>query len=416
LISTMEGNSQDVTVHLRNFEALLKACDDPLPPAVLVFGGSSFMGRATVEALLARPARVCVVNRGRRYWGTNDPSGGRVARVIADRCDAREFSASIDAATQRLGARWDLVADFSAFNGDDIRAALGGLRGRFARYVYISSDSIYEVSAWASENWRARSDREQQLVVEADGLRPESSSEQRRLRKADTYGDGKLRAEEALRDGLAQDDSVSCRSVSLRLPDVIGPFDDTFRLWAYWHWLHAGPEEPPQVQETGKVKRKAEDLETVPLDPPLAFVFSGDVARFIVTFLDAKLPPETPRCDAVNLTCVQQLPLAEMLTLLASASGLSCPPPLAPTKRPRTFLPSVDRPWLYSHHRALEVYSFATTPLEDVLRICAAWFKEACSTFPQEARRAAKKVPGSASKAALASAGLEADGESSSSS
>ena len=38
------------------------------------------------------------------------------------------------------------MADFSAYNGADIRAALDGLKGRFEHYVYISTDSVYEVA------------------------------------------------------------------------------------------------------------------------------------------------------------------------------------------------------------------------------------------------------------------------------
>ena len=65
-------------------------------------------------------------NRGRSYWGTNDPSGGRVARVVADRRDTQEFAKSVDEATRRLGGRWDLVVDFCAFEGKDIRTSLKG--------------------------------------------------------------------------------------------------------------------------------------------------------------------------------------------------------------------------------------------------------------------------------------------------
>lgn len=375
------------------------------------------MGRELVEALLARPARVCVVNRGRRYWGTNDPSGGRVARVIADRRDAKEFAAAVNAATTRVGGRWDLVADFCAFNGQDIQTALAGLQGRFDVYVYISSDSVYEVSAWASDGWKPRVE---QLVAEAADTRPDSSSERRRLRRADSYGDGKLEAEEALAEGLAKDEAASSRSVALRLPDVIGPFDDTKRLWAYWHWLRAGPEDPPQVCDVPAAKRArcsdhSEDR-SPPADPQLAFVFSRDVARFITGLVRTERPSDAQRCDAVNLGCEQQVALSDMLALLAAGAGIDCPPPLKPTSRPRTFLPSVDRPWPLDLQRMRERYNFKPTPLEEVLRICAAWFAEACSTFPNEASTAAHKLPNVPAKAALARAGLKAGRVSSSSS
>ncbi|CAD7943051.1 unnamed protein product, partial [Amoebophrya sp. A25] len=136
-------------------------------------------------------------------------------------------------------------------------------------------------------------------LCEADAVRPDSPRKRRKLNKADDYGDGKLQAEEALADavttgeehyackhkrsGTSTDNFVTpqldnfvtpqlpcCKLpfqvVSLRLPDVIGPFDDTGRLWAYWLWLHSG--EPILVSDRDAAQ-------------PLAVVFSGDVARFI---------------------------------------------------------------------------------------------------------------------------------------
>mmetsp|Transcript_108131 Transcript_108131/g.312459 ORF Transcript_108131/g.312459 Transcript_108131/m.312459 type:complete len:443 (+) Transcript_108131:90-1418(+) len=421
------GSVED-TKHFRNFAALRGG--DGAGLAVLVLGGSTFMGRELVQQLVGRSARVCVVNRGRSYWGTDDTSGGRAARVLADRRDTKSFAALLSEATDRLGSDWALVADFSAYNGADIRCALEGLRGRFATYAYISSDSVYEVSAWAGEEWLPRKGcAGDPVVAEDDSARPDSTAERRRLRKADSYGDGKLEAEEALAEGLralAASPSSPCRAraVALRLPDVIGPYDDTLRLWAYWHWLQAGHEHPPQVHDARATKRprrsvggggaasSAAEEDRV----PLAFVFSHDVARFIVGLLDRPPPGEPASCDGVNLACERQPDLREMLGMLAAASGLETPPKLEVVTRPKTFLPSVDRPWNLSCQRMLEVYRFTPTPLDEVLRRCADWFNKACTDFPQEALRAAMKLPVAARKAAILRAGITATPSSSSSS
>jgi len=379
----------------------------PPNPAVLVLGGSTFMGRETVQALLDLPARVCVVNRGRSYWGTNDPSGGRAARVSADRRDAELFAARLDVVTERLGGRWALVADFSAYNGTDIRTALTGLRGRFDTYAYISSDSVYEVSSWAGEGWvlPEKHSREPE-VDECDSARPGDSKMRKRLRKADSYGDGKLLAEEALAAGLAEDSSAG-RGVCLRLPDVIGPFDDTMRLWAFWHWLQVGPRNPPQVHVTpdDQARKRRRTEAPPPALTPMAFVFSRDVARFIVNLVGRQAPVGAQRCDAVNVGCLQQPTLCEFLELLAAASGIE-KPKLQETANPKAFLPSVDRPWPLCMGRLLKTYGFEPTPLEDVLSICAAWFKKACSEFPKEALEAARKLPPGVREAAVAKAGL----------
>lgn len=387
---------------------LLEQKDAKLPkPAVLVFGGSTFMGRETVQALLDLPARVCVVNRGRSYWGTSDPSGGRAARVSADRKDAELFAARLDVVSERLGERWALVADFSAYNGKDIRAALTGLKGRFETYAYISSDSVYEVSSWAGEGWTlTEDDARGPEVNERDLTRPGDSRTRKRLRKADSYGEGKLLAEEALAAGLAEDSSAG-RAVCLRLPDVIGPFDDTMRLWAFWHWLQAGPDNPPQVHVTpdNQATKRRRTEAPPPALTPMAFVFSRDVARFMVNLVARPTPVGAERCDAVNVGCLRQPTLREFLELLAAASGIE-KPKLQETGSPKAFLPSVDRPWSLCLDRLLKTYGFEPTPLEDVLSICAAWFTKACTEFPKEAVEAARKLPPGAREAAVAKANL----------
>jgi len=380
---------------------------DPPKPAVLVLGGSTFMGRETVQAVLDLPARVCVVNRGRSYWGTSDPSGGRAARISADRRDAELFAARLDVVTERLGVRWDLVADFSAYNGTDIRAALTGLRGRFETYAYISSDSVYEVSSWAGDNWTLPENDSRELKVdESDSTRPGDARTRKRLRKADSYGDGKLLAEEALAAGLAEDTSAG-RAVCLRLPDVIGPFDDTMRLWAFWHWLQAGPNTPPQVHATpdDQARKRRRTEAPPPALTPMAFVFSRDVARFMANLVRRPMPVGAQRCDAVNVGCLRQPTLREFLELLAAASGIE-KPKLQETSSPKTFLPSVDRPWPLCMDRLLKTYGFEPMPLEDVLSVCATWFAKACTEFPKEALEAARKLPPGAREAAVAKAGL----------
>jgi len=378
------------------------------------------MGRALVEALLERQARVCLANRGRIYWGTDDPSGGRAARVQVDRRDTESFAARLRAVTDRLpGGRWDVVADFCAFDGRDINAALAGLRGRFGVYAYISSDSTYEVCTWAAEGWQPRASAEQ-AVFECDAIRPEDEATRRRLRKADSYGCKKLEAEEALAKGLAE--APESRGVALRLPDVIGPFDDTYRLWSYWHWLQAAAEgktDPPQVKKRSrspKRQRRESDGKEIPSDPPLAFVYNRDVARFIVGLIGSQQHASAKQFDAVNLGCLQQLPLSDFLNTLAAVSQVSGLSPFVASDKPRTFLPSVNRPWLLTLQHASDAYGFAPTPLEDVLTDCAKWFASACSEFPKEARAATKRLPPKVRRAALEKLGLRADSSSSSSS
>jgi len=419
--------SDDCSQYTKNLDVLAAtklASDSAVAsgPPVLILGGSTFMGRELVQAMLAKSARVCIVNRGRSYWGTKDVSGGRAAHLTADRNKPQTFAQRLDEVTTFLGGNWALVADFSAYNEDDIHASLAGLHGRFETYVYISSDSVYEVSAWAGRAWKSEaSGLFRSSVAEDATVRPDDKHLRAKLRQADSYGDGKLRAEEALSKTLSCALRAEQRCLALRLPDVIGPFDDTLRLWAYWHWLRAGVDYAPQVRDLPAAKRRkhsdtaaSENNETLPEDPGLAFVFSRDVARFITGLVGSTPPPGIPQFDSVNLACDQQPTLRELLVMLAKASGLKAAPQLQAVKHPKTFLPSVDRPWPLSCQHAAKAYGFSATSLDEVLRICSDWFAEACVTFKSEAIRAAKKLPKGADKAAMQHSGLDPPSSSSS--
>eukprot|EP00435_Cladocopium_sp_Y103_P062257 s637_g23.t2 len=384
----MAGETESVFEH---FE-VLKSCEKP---AVLVLGGTKFMGKAFVGEMLGK-ARICVVNRGKTYWAA-DPFADQVARVRADRDDGAEFAQRVAEATRRLGGEWDCVVDFSGFSGHDVEAALKGLGGAFQLYVYISSDSIYEVSSWAYEKWKPRRSAHgsyETSVCEHSGARPENQEQQDFLNNSDSYGHEKLQGEERLVQGLP----AGRRCLVLRLPDVIGPFDSTHRLWAYWHWLRAGEvgAPPPQIQSY-KRKRKMFDSEGLEIsqaagDCQLAVVYSSDVAKFLARFI--LQPPNDKSMEVINLCCDEQLQLSEFLErLFLAAGGDRKRPRLAPDKNPKLYLPSVDRPWPLSCERAKKEYGFQATPLDDVLAACVDFFEDSCVKFPEEAKKAALKLP-----------------------
>jgi nucleoside-diphosphate-sugar epimerase len=106
----------------------------------LVLGGSVFVGRHTVDALLGAGHDVAVLNRGR----TPAELPGGVERLVADRTDAEQMR---DALADR---EWDAVFDVSGFvmaaGGSDMEALLDLLDGRVGHYVYVSSIMAYDQS------------------------------------------------------------------------------------------------------------------------------------------------------------------------------------------------------------------------------------------------------------------------------
>ena len=106
----------------------------------LVLGGTGFVGRRLVEVLAADGARVTVLNRG--VTPVEPPPG--VARLVADRSDATSVRAAL------AGTEWDAVFDVSGVakvaGGTDPGDLADLLAGRVGRYVYVSSQSLYQMT------------------------------------------------------------------------------------------------------------------------------------------------------------------------------------------------------------------------------------------------------------------------------
>ena len=97
---------------------------------LLVLGGTKFLGRAAVEAALARGDEVTLFNRG----GTNPELFPEVEKLRGDR----------DGDLSALeGREWDAVIDPSGYVPRVVRASAELLRGSVGHYVFVSSASVY---------------------------------------------------------------------------------------------------------------------------------------------------------------------------------------------------------------------------------------------------------------------------------
>lgn len=105
----------------------------------LVLGGTGFVGRRLVETLAADGVETCVLNRGR----TQNALPDCVGCLVADRTDAAAMRAAL------RGREWDAVYDVSGVvqvaGGSDVGELLELLDGRIARYVFVSSQSVYRM-------------------------------------------------------------------------------------------------------------------------------------------------------------------------------------------------------------------------------------------------------------------------------
>ena len=152
---------------------------------------------------------------------------------FGDRDDHLEFAKLLSYISKKVGIveggdkKWDLVIDFCAYLRKEVKSVIRGLSKRLELYVLISSDSIYDV---CDEKIREGPPKE------TDDIRPHSEKEIQKLADDEDYGHDKLRCEEYLRSHVA-DIKEGFPFVCLRLPDVIGPYDSTGRLYAYFLWL-----------------------------------------------------------------------------------------------------------------------------------------------------------------------------------
>jgi 2'-hydroxyisoflavone reductase len=197
---------------------------------LLVLGGTKFLGRATVDAALARGHEVTLFNRGQ----TNPGLYPNAEKVTGDRT---EDLSALD------GREWDAVLDMATFLPRVVRLSVDALRGRTARYVYISS-----ISAYADQSVPPV-----EGAPVAELADPESES-------IEDYGALKARCERIVEDAYGE------RALIIRPGLIVGPHDPTDRF-TYW---------PRRVAGGGRV------LAPAPPDAPVQFIDVRDLGQWIV--------------------------------------------------------------------------------------------------------------------------------------
>jgi 2'-hydroxyisoflavone reductase len=211
---------------------------------VLVLGGTQFVGRHIVEALLAAGHRVSVLTRGR----TPDELPGTVERLKGDR---DEGAAGLEALAGRF---WDACVDVSGYTPRQVRASAEALRDAVKRYVFVSTVSVY------AEPGR-------HPVREDDPLLPAAARDVTQV-TGETYGPLKVTCET-----IVQEVFGDCATI-LRPQIVAGPFDPTGR---YTRWVD-------RVAAGGDFLAPGDGSDFIQV------IDARDLARFTVTVLDKSVP------------------------------------------------------------------------------------------------------------------------------
>jgi 2'-hydroxyisoflavone reductase len=191
---------------------------------VLVIGGTVFVGRAVVEAALARGDDVTVFHRG--LHGV-EPAG--VEAVHGDR--TRDLD-------RLAGREWDVVVDTCGFRPEHVAASARALRDAVDRYVFVSTAGVYR--DWPME------------PVSVDSPLHDSD--------ADDYSELKAACERALEAELPG------RVAQVRPGMILGPHENIGRLpW----WLQ-------RMAAGGRVMAPG------PPDAPIQLVDARDLAELLL--------------------------------------------------------------------------------------------------------------------------------------
>ncbi|MPY67044.1 NAD-dependent epimerase/dehydratase family protein [Deinococcus sp. SDU3-2] len=211
---------------------------------VLVLGGTQFVGRHIVEALLSAGHRVAVFTRGR----TPDELPETVERLHGDRNGGGE---GLTALADRT---WDACVDVSGYTPRQVRASAEALRGSVGRYVFVSTVSVY------AEQGRH--------PIREDDPRFPPAAEDVTAVTGETYGPLKVTCEDIVGEVYGE------RATLLRPQIVAGSYDPTGR---YTYWVD-------RVAQGGRFLAPGDGSDSVQV------IDARDLAQFTVMVLEGDVP------------------------------------------------------------------------------------------------------------------------------
>lgn len=205
----------------------------------LVLGGTRFLGRALVDALLEAGHEPTLFNRGQ----TGPELFPEVEKLRGDR------SSDLSALE---GRQWDAVLDVAAYFPHEVRRSVDALRGHVGPYVFVSSVSVYADHSVPQVEGAA--------VAE---LSPGEESDE----GPETYGARKAACERIVLEAFGD------VALVVRPGLIVGPHDPTGRF-TYW---------PHRVARGGDV--------LAPASPEYAvqFIDVRDLAEWIVRATSGRL-------------------------------------------------------------------------------------------------------------------------------
>ena len=213
---------------------------------LLILGGTRFLGRHVVDAALARGHAVTLFTRGQQ------PSHNQHVVALSGNRDPR---VAPGLAALKTGT-WDAVVDTSGYVPRVVGASADLLAKRVARYLFVSSLSVYAQSARPGQD-------------ESTPLKSPVAPDNEDISK--NYGALKAACEAAVTNRF------DARATIVRPGLIVGPYDPTDRF-SYWVARFVHPallgDRPPRA------------VVPLPRGRPIQFVDARDLARWIIELLE----------------------------------------------------------------------------------------------------------------------------------
>lgn len=102
--------------------------------SALILGGTQFVGKRLVQLLVNEGVEVTIATRGK----TDDPFGDQVSRLVIDRENAETLKGAFN------DKKWDVVFDQTCYSSQEARDSLKALTGKVKKYVFTSSQAVYD--------------------------------------------------------------------------------------------------------------------------------------------------------------------------------------------------------------------------------------------------------------------------------
>ena len=328
---------------------------------------------------------------------SDDVAAGRLLHLKCDRMADRERFRALVADTVD---HWDLIIDFIGFHAQFARDAVAALRRKdgsawkVGTYVYISTDSVYQAMPLPQDHARPL-DEDCCAPLEEEGTpawraHQALAGQTREGRYQLNYGGNKLSVDTFLRHAW---DAGRFPFVSLRIPDVYGPYDNLGGFWQHFvapvlQRERIGVYLPPARMRPRGAHKDLSDFAS----HKMSWVYAPDVVR-AVHAVAAAGPAAHGR--VLHIAHVEHVSVGELAGLVADALNAVAG---APADAPRYTARLDDRSTaaMPQHDigpiavaRALALLDWAPTPLVGGIARSVAWFlaSESHRTYAADVQR-----------------------------